>query len=940
MSRLHPALPLTALLLIGGFPVLAQARPSAVQAAKAAKTAKAAKAPAALPAPVRVTSVEGITEYRLANGLKVLLFPDPSKPNVTVNITYLVGSRNESYGETGMAHLLEHMLFKGTATHPDIPNELTLHGTRPNGTTSFDRTNYFESMKATDENLAWALDLEADRMINSWVGVKPELAAEKLKTEMTVVRNEMESGENDPMAVLQERVLETAYLWHNYGKPTIGARSDVENVNIWHLSEFFKKFYQPDNAVLLVAGRFDPASTLERINARFGAIPRPARKLEPTYTIEPTQDGERSVTVRRVGDQQVVLAGYHIPAGIDPDLAPLAVLGEVLSDAPSGRLYKALVETRKAAEVYAGPEAFREPGIFLAGAILRPDGNLDEARDLTLKTLEDVAAMTYTPQEVDRAKTGLLKQVELILNQTDHVGLALSEAIARGDWRTFFLDRDRLKAVTPEDVARVAKAYFKPSNRTLGLFIPTPRPDRAEIRPMPDVAPMVKDYQGQEVRSAGEVFDASPAAIEARTLRFSTPAGLKVAMVPKRTRGGSVNLTLALHFGSEPALMGLGARAGLAGAMLMRGTARHSRQELQDAFDKLKANVNISGGAEGARVSIETVQESLPEVLKLVVEVLREPAFPAAEFETLRQEELAGLEAQRSEPQALAGNALGRTLTLWPKGHPRHVETLEESIAELKAASLEEAKAFHAAFYGASNGELALVGALDPAATRALVEGLLGGWKSPAPYTHITSVYNPVPAQSLVLETPDKANAVVLGGMNLAIGEADPDLPALALGNFMLGGGFLNSRLATRIRVKEGLSYGVGSQLQAGSVDRVGAWTFFAICAPQNAAKVEAALRDELDKVLATGFTDKELAEAKSGWLQARELSRSQDRELAGRLVRDTEAGRTMAFQAELEKRAAGLTNAEVLAALKAHIVPANLTLVKAGDFKKPAAAK
>ena len=207
-------------------------------------------------APEKMTSVEGITEYRLANGLKVILFPDPSKPTITVNITYLVGSRHEGYGETGMAHLLEHMVFKGTPKHKEIWRELTEHGTRPNGTTWFDRTNYFETFDATDANLEWALDLESDRMVNSFIAKKD------LDSEMTVVRNQFEAGENDPSEVLLARIYATAYLWHGYGRDTIGARSDIENVPIERLQAFYRNYYQPDNAVLVVAGKFDEAKTL------------------------------------------------------------------------------------------------------------------------------------------------------------------------------------------------------------------------------------------------------------------------------------------------------------------------------------------------------------------------------------------------------------------------------------------------------------------------------------------------------------------------------------------------------------------------------------------------------------------------------------------------------------------------------------------------------
>jgi zinc protease len=226
-------------------------------------------------------SVEGITEYRLDNGLRVLLFPDQTKQTITVNVTYLVGSRHENYGETGMAHLLEHLVFKGTPRHPNIPKELTERGASPNGTTWYDRTNYFETFAATDDNLDWALDLEADRMVNSFISKKD------LDSEFSVVRNEFESGENSPFRVTQQRMMAAAFEWHNYGKTTIGARSDIENVPIEKLQAFYRKYYQPDNAVLLVAGKFDEAKTLELVNQKFGVIPKPDRRLDPIYTIEP-----------------------------------------------------------------------------------------------------------------------------------------------------------------------------------------------------------------------------------------------------------------------------------------------------------------------------------------------------------------------------------------------------------------------------------------------------------------------------------------------------------------------------------------------------------------------------------------------------------------------------------------------------------------------------
>jgi zinc protease len=885
---------------------------------------------AALPPGVQqVTSVEGITEYRLANGLKVLLFPDPSKPTITVNVTVLVGSGSEGYGEKGMAHLLEHMVFKGTPRHSNIPKELNEHGTRPNGTTSFDRTNYYESFSATDENLRWALDMEADRLVNSFIAKKD------LDTEMTVVRNEWEAGENFPQGVLQKRIFAAAYDWHGYSNTVIGARSDLENVPIERLQAFYKKYYQTDNAILMVAGKIDTDKTLALIQETFGKIPAPTRVLQRDYTEEPTQEGERQVVLRRVGDVQAAMAGYHIPAGPHPDAAPLNVLATLLADRPSGRLHKALVETNKATAVFGFSMQLKDPGLFLAGAEARKDQSLDAAKDELLKTLDELSGKPVTQEETERAKQTLLKNIELNLKNTDFVGLTISNWAAQGDWRLLFLHRDRLRRVAPADVQRVAAAYLKPSNRTLGLYLPADKvPERAEIPKAPNLAALVKDYKGDAPLTVGEEFDPSPANIEARLRRSELPNGMKLALLPKRTRGGNVFASLTLRFGDENSLKGQSRAGQAAAAMLMRGTQKHTRQQLKDEFDRLKARVNVGGGGQQAQASVETVRENLPAVLRLLAEVMRQPAFAESEFEELRRERLAQLENVQREPQMIAFTERDQHLRPYPKGDPRSVTGFAEELEEIRGLTLDKVKRFHSSFYGTSNAQLAVVGDFDEKEIAALVAELLGSWKSASPYKRLPAAYFDVAATSKSFETPDKANAAMAAGMNLKLRDDHPDYPALVLGHYILGSG-MNSRLFQRIRQKEGLSYGVGAGFSASALDESGGFSASAIFAPQNAAKVEAAFRDELAKLLKEGFTEDELKTAKSGWLQQQKLNRAGDQGLAARLSSYLFTNRKLDWDDKLESKVGELSVEHLNAAMRKHIDPAKLTIIKAGDFKK-----
>jgi zinc protease len=751
------------------------------------------------------------------------------------------------------------------------------------------------------------------------------------------VRNEFEAGENDPPQVLEERVASTAYLWHNYGKSTIGSREDIERVPIERLQAFYRKWYQPDNAMLVVAGRFEPAWALAKINTTFGAIAKPDRVIEATYTREPAQDGEREVTLRRVGDIQAVAAAYHIPSGAHPDYAALEVLGLVLGDEPSGRLYKALVETQKATSARSDAYQFADPGLLYSAVELRKEKSLEDAREALIATVEGFVSAPVSQGEVDRARDRLLKNWEMGMRNTQWAAVGLSEWAAMGDWRLRFLHRDRLRQVTAADVQRVATTYLVPANRTVGVYVPTDAPMRVSVAETPDVTSMVKDYKGGEALVQGEEFDATPKAIEGMTQRFELPGGMKVVLLPKKTRGAGVQISVNLRFGDEKSLRGMRTVGDVAASMLMRGTQKKSRQQISDEIDRLKARLFVGGGATQIWGGGETTRENLGGTIALLSEVLRTPSFPESEFALLQQEELSGYEEAKSDPRSMVSIALARHLRPRDPEDVRYEATPDEDIESLKKVTLDRVRAFHRDFYGASGGEIAVIGDFDAAEVHKALADAFGGWANAKPYARIEGVNPDQPAANLVLEAPDKESAVFNAGLRLALRDDDPDYPAMVLANFMTGGGFLNSRLATRIRQKDGLSYGIGSWLQASRWEKEGWFGAFAICAPQNAEKLKAAFREEIQLVVDKGFTAEEVAEAKSGWLQGRKVSRSQDRELAGTLADRAFQGRTLVWDEALEAKVAALTPEEIHAAVQRVIDPSRISLAVAGDFAKAA---
>jgi len=865
-------------------------------------------------------SVEGITEYRLPNGLKVLLFPDSSRPTITVNVTYLVGSRFENYGETGMAHLLEHMMFKGSPKHPDITRQFQDRGMQFNGTTSFDRTNYYEVFQASQDNLDWALQMEADRMTHSFIAKKD------LDSEMTVVRNEYENGENSPTSVLMKRMQSVAYDWHAYGRSTIGNKSDIENVKISNLQNFYHQYYQPDNAVLLVAGKFDPNQTLRTIGKLFGAIPKPMRKLPEFWTVEPTQDGDRSFTVRRQGDVQIVAVAYHVPSSLHDDSDLLSFASTILGDSPTGRLHHLLVDSGKASDVFAFGQTGYAPGLQYFGAVVKKGEPIEPVRAALIDAVESFAKNPPTPEEMERTRRGYLNSIERSLDDPQQVGLALSEVISLGDWRLFFVGRDRVSTIKADQVAAAAARYFKRDNRTVGMFLPDADPQRATVPPAPAVESLLKDFKPQASSLSAEDFDPTQANIMKRTT-LTTAGGVKLALLPKKNRGQTVTVDLRQHFGDEQNLFGKGAVPGLTAAMLMRGTTEYNRVQLADAFDKLKISGNLT--------HFQTTRENLPEALKLVAHVLKAPSFPANEFEQLRQQSLVALDASRNEPTTVASRALNEHFDQYPKGDIRHETTLEEDVADLKGATLEQVKAFHRDFYGTVPAEMAIVGDFDAGNIVPLVDGLFGQWKAPMHVAPVTRKYADVKPIHEILNTNDKENGFYTARMNLDLNVEDPDYPALMLADYIFGGGGLKSRLMDRIRQKDGLSYGGGSNLAPGDIDRAGMFAISAIAAPQNLARVDADVREELARVLKDGFTTAELTGAKSGLMQQRIQNRADDGALAAGWTSYLYRGRTFDWSADFERRLMAVTLPQLNAAFRKAIDPNKMSVVMAGDKSK-----
>lgn len=883
-------------------------------------------------APKFVTNIEGTKEYSLSNGMKILLLPDPSQSNMVVNIIYNVGSKDEGYGEKGMAHLLEHMLFKSTKNLGDIKKQLSDKGGAANGTTWYDRTNYYEIFPSNDENLKWALMMEADRMINATI------LQSDLDKEFSVVRNEFEIGENDPSGVLMEKVFSAAYLWHNYGNSTIGSKEDIERVKAPVLRKFYEKYYQPDNATLVIAGKFDEANALKYVSEYFAPLPKPTRELGGTYTVEPAQDGEKFVEVRRSGDSKIVSAAYHAAAYADKDYAALDALIEVLTADPSGYLYKSLVENQKVSSLWAFSPTVRDAGLVYFHFDVPKDKDLEATKNVVRSELDKIATISYTEQDLARAKAKLLKQIENTKNNTINKAIGYTEIVGAGGYKLAFLYRDNVEKLSLADLNRVAQKYFKSNNRTVGMFIPSK--DEQRVKPAEfsneQIAALTKDYKGKALEKEAAPFEASIANLKNNLKEGVLSNGMKYGLVNKELKGEKIIANFKFLIGNEKELAGKSSVGALTAALLSSGTKTKTKEQIQDRLDQLNSSIYFRTSGQNFLINVSTYKNNFAEVMDILQDILANATFPQNELTKMIAENNTYLEAQQKDPQAIASNELQRLANPYPKESIFYTPTLQEEIDNNKKVTRDQITAFYQNLMGANDGLGTVLGSIDAKTTANSLEKTFGKFTAKIKYSEVKPTYFETKKLDKNFITPDKENAVALGTEKFRMDQKHPDYAALVLANEILGsGGFLSARLPMRLREKEGISYGVGSYLSVPVTNDVASWNYYAFLNPTKRDAVEAAWKEEVSKALKDGFTAQELADNKKSYANVQQTNLGMDNTLINLVNKKLQYGVSLDEYDALNTKIQALKLEEVNAALKKYLSLDKIISVYAGDFNK-----
>jgi len=899
-----------------------------------------AQDPARIKLPSNVEFVEtygGISRYKLkSNEMPILLVPNHAAPVFTFMVVYHVGSRNEAPGNTGSAHLLEHMIFnkstehfgraKGHKTFQEVLYEAGADFSSTNMTTWYDRMNGYSTLPS--DKLELAMRIEADRLGRALI-----LDSER-QPEMSVVRNEYEIGENDPGEALDKAVIGAAIVAHPYHWSTIGYRSDIEAVSTDQLRQHYKNFFWPDNAEAILVGDFEPAAALRLFDQQFGSFSKADRPIPKVVTIEPPQEGERRVMVRRPGKLGLVQIAYMRPGALDPDFIALDLLSNILAVGVNSRLRQTLVEPGLASDVSSWNLTLRDPYPISVFATVSSDSTHQKVEDALKAALNSIGKDGVTDVELKRAKEQLEVSVIQSRDGTFPLAATLGEAVASADWKWFADYIDRMKEVKVADIQRVAALYLVPEHATVGWFVPT---DASKPVVAVNKTAVEKKTSGAKAAkpmslSSGNAAPKSqPAGFAARTVRRVLPNGLIIDIVENHAVP-TVALRGLIFAGGSNAPAGHPALPLLTSNMIQRGTTSRTKEQIAAMMDGAGATLALSTTAFETNITGGGMSRDLSMILEVLADELRNPSLDADELTRAKSE-------LKNEVQRAAENTSGRaverlTQLAFPSGHPYRAAGRDAMIDSLDRATIADLKSFHKSYYSGSAIILAIVGDVDSAKTVALVEKYFSGMsKGMRPGATQARVEAGKVGVREVVAMPGKANMNFIFGHASGLRRGDSDYESALIANAALGQNSLSSRIGKRVRDTEGLSYNLNSRFNMTDL-LDGIWLVNVNVAPSNLSKAMKSTREEIDKFVREGITEEEVAAQKNFFAGNYQVGLGSNGGVASALVTAEKFGYGPPYLDEFPARIRKVTRTDVNAAIAKHLYPGRLNLIIAGDLQ------
>ncbi|MCQ8116421.1 M16 family metallopeptidase [Methylomonas rosea] len=872
----------------------------------------------------------GAIERQFENGFRALLVPNSTAEQTAVTLVYFSGSLADPQGRSGLAHLLEHLLFSAPTTQGKhaLVSEMARRNIAYNGNTNFDRTIYHTAFSSDQPTLNWLLEQEALRMH------KLTITEADIARELPVVLREKELGDSNHQQKLAQQVLPAVTRFAPYGRPPIGNEAELRGIAIDDVRAFYRTHYRPGNALLIITGRFDVAATWKQLETHFGGIK--SSKIGPPPTFQAASGGESSDSQRSFrgdGDVASVSLFYPLQHSFDAKhVAAMGLLSGLLAGSPASRLHESLVSAGQAASVSAMPLLLRNASAFEVAALpLTADSEaLEQLQNTLAVQVQSLGDIPFTEQELERAKNLVRNEALHVQSQAAAFGYRLAEFASIGDWRLWFESIDATQEMSLPEIQQIAKTVFQQSTPVAQLMSNhhaagftaekvSVVEHAATGASLPASAPT---YPPEAASPASN--DATAAALDAQMERFTIHESLAVALWPKPIPTGRVQGLWNLRMGTAESMFGKRILADVTGSLLAHGSNTLDRQQWFDRLVALDAHLSMTPADDRLSIRFDLPAKSLPEFLGILIDVLRNPAWPEQGFTEVRNRLQVAYQSQGAKPQVVAEEALTAFTNQYPIGDIRREPGIVEALAALERIELTDVKAFHADYYG-TNGELILSGEFDVKATRRQLESLLGSWHSKQAYQRPPVPYAALAPGQHFIAVPEGAHGIYTAQLRRPLQADDTDAMALALVNFVLGEDVLQSRLGQRLRQQEGISYGVASKMSASAFEPRATLTINATYAPSLRQQLSKAVHEELALLVKNGLTEAELNSAKDNWRHRNDLSKLDHDKLFAKLNLLLRLRRDMQYYAELNTRVEALTLAQVNEAIARHVNPDEL---------------
>lgn len=894
--------------------------------------------------PVLVKTEQNVEEYRLDNGLRIILAPNDKENKIFMNTVYLTGSLNDPKGKGGLAHLLEHLAFKGTKNvkGDEFQRRLDQYTLMTNASTDYYSTKYTNVIRPEKTALSEVIFLEAERMDQL------VLQEKYVPTEIDIVKREREIRLDQPFSVLMDQVFKSAYGNQYLGRLPIGDLNELQSINMQELNQFYRSWYAPNNAFMVISGKFDKAEVLKQIDSHFSPIQSrsvPAQVKVPA--LKPEQIQQREFTVQKGSD----LAKFNIYLnGPDEKIkTALAVSPTLYTLQPSGHLYQSMVESGKSTMVQSSTWLDKDFNLVFMGAIYAPNHQPKTVEQSLIQGVEQ--SQPFTEAELNRVKNLTRNQADNIKNSATALGSRLSDyAVAySGDWSQYFKDLNAIENLNVSQVNQVYKGFLKPEYRISGNILPTPEDQKKAQEVTQTEAPKktldqqaeteepLKDvsvYQAevkQYVAQSKQYLSAKDKQIQRGKLKN----GIKYALFPTNIRDDKVYATISLDFGTAQSLMNKGEILDLTAYLMLRSSESQSLQQIADKIIEVGGSATASPSSNGLNIQISAKKEKFAEFFQYVVDVLKKPAFEQSQFDLIKGQTLSSLDRPYTEPDTVSSLTMARTIEVYQPGDIRFHFEPELATRQFKAATREQVVALYQQFFKTHHAHIAVTGEFQPKSIQKMLKNSFADWKAAQPYERLKSEYRSYPAQKIHALSEQREFGSYQALLTFPVGADHADVPALQVFRHILGDSQLSSRLAQELREKNALVYGFSAHVQFNEWADSGALALGANYTAGKSAQVSQTVHQVLNELLTRGVTEQEVEAAKASILKKRVNALEDDRRIHSMLVPQLEKDRKLIYREKRDQAIAQLTKADIDAVIKKYIKLDQLVEVMADQYGK-----